>query len=99
MPDQVDTLKPIGSYTVEDDTNTEMIKIRFTFDNGQVQQAFQLGTIVEFYNLSAERNLYLFSNDLIEAETPFTYMSFIKSDLGKLTVRMFSEDGNYIDGA
>ncbi len=94
-----DLSDPIGSYTVEEDTNTEMIKIRFTFDVNAVKRNYSLGTEVAFYNLSTERNLYLFSNDLIEADTPFTYMSFIKGDLGKLTVRLFGEDGSYIGGA
>ena len=92
-------LDPIGSYTVEDDTNTDMIRIRFTFDVNAIKRNYSLGTEVAYYNISTERNLYLFSNDLVEADTPFTYMSFIKGDIGKLTLRLFSEDGSYIGGA
>ncbi|MCR5654473.1 MAG: hypothetical protein K6G07_02395 [Lachnospiraceae bacterium] len=92
-------LPVIGTFTVEDDTNTDMIKLRFTFDQNAVKKEYQLGTDVAFYNLSAERNLYLFSNDLVAQEDPFNYMSFIKGDLDKLTIRLFDEQGSYIGGA
>lgn len=89
----------IGSYTLEDDENTDMIKLRFTFDQNAVHRSYQMGADVAYYNMAAEQNLYLFSNDLTPSEDAFTYMSFIKSDIGKLTLRMFSEDGTYIGGA
>ena len=94
-----DAEKYIGTYTLEEDENTGMIKLRFTFDKEQVARNFETDQEVAFYNISAQKNLYLFSNDLIKSDEPFAYMSFIKNDIGKLTVRMFAEDGSYIGGA
>ena len=99
LPEAEDESKVIGSYTVEEDTNTDMIKLRFTFDTKAVEKNFALGSAVKYYNLSVEQNLFLFSNDLVPQDQPFSYMSFIKNDLGKLTIRMFAEDGSYIGGA
>ncbi len=99
LPGTEDLSKVIGKYTVEEDTNTDMIKLRFEFDDAAVEKNFALGKKVAYYNLSAEQNLFLFSNDLVDAGDPFAYMSFIKNDLGKLTLRMFAEDGSYIGGA
>ena len=99
LPDEVDDSKVVGSYTVEEDTNTDMIRLRFTFDTRAVEKNFALGSVVKYYNLSVEQNLFLFSNDLVAQDQPFSYMSFIKNDLGKLTIRMFGEDGSYIGGA
>ncbi len=91
--------KYVGSYTLEEDDNTEMIKLRFTFDKAQVTKNYKTDQEVAFYNISAQKNLYLFSNDFVKSDDPFTYMSFIKNDIGKLTVRMFAQDGSYIGGA
>ncbi len=99
VPEAVDNDKVIGSYTVEEDSNTDMIKLRFSFDNKAIEKVFALGSIAEYYNLSAEQNLFLFSDELIKYDQPFSYMSFIKNDIGKLTLRLFSEDGSYIGGA
>ena len=89
----------VGSYTVEDDADTDMIKLRFTFDPKGVSKNFNTDQVVSYYNISAERNLYLYSDEFVAADNPFSYMSFIKNDLGQLTVRMFSQDGEYIGGA
>lgn len=89
----------IGTYTVDEDNTTDTIKMRFEFDQNAVQRLYQLGTPVYYYNMSAEQNLYLFSDELISADTPFQYMSFIKNDIGALTIRMFDEEGEYIGGA
>lgn len=93
------TERVIGTYQMEEDDNTDMIKLRFTFDQNAVRRAYQMGNEVLYFNMAAEQNLYLFSNDLISVDDPFTYMSFIKNDIGKLTLRMFSQDGTYIGGA
>ena len=99
LPKEDDESKVIGSYTVEEDSNTDMIRLRFTFETKAVEKNYPLGGVVKYYNLSAERNLYLFSDELVEQDQPFSYMSFIKNDLGKLTLRLFAEDGSYIGGA
>ena len=99
LPKEEDETKVIGSYTVEEDSNTDMIRLRFTFDTKAVEKNFPLGSVVKYYNLSAERNLYLFSDELVDQDQPFSYMSFIKNDLAKLTLRLFAEDGSYIGGA
>ncbi len=98
MPD-AQSDKKVGTYTVEDNSATDMIKLRFEFDQKGVEKNFNTTEAVKFFNLSAEKNLYLFSNDLVSVDDAFSYMSFIKSDLDQLTVRMFSEDGEYIGGA
>lgn len=94
-----ENLPVIGSYTVEDDPNLDRIKLRFQFDQSAVKREYQMGAEVVYYNVAAEKSLYLFSNDLIEVENAFSYMSFIKNDIGKLTLRLFDNDGNYIGGA
>ncbi len=99
LPGTEDLSKVIGTYTVEEDTNTDMIKLRFEFDDKAVEKNFAPGKKVAYYNLSAEQNLFLFSNDLVDVGNPFAYMSFIRNDLEKLTLRMFAEDGSYIGGA
>ena len=96
--DDKSALPVVGTYTVEDDTNTDMIRLRFNFDQPAVNRSYQLGADAAFYNLSAEKRLYLFSNDLVSVEDPFTYMSFIKGDIDKLTLRLFDEQGSYIGG-
>ncbi len=99
LPENKNDSKVIGKYTVEEDTNTDMIKLRFEFDNKAVEKNYTTDKKVAYYNLSAETNLFLFSNDLVNVEDAFAYMSFIKNDLGKLTIRLFDEDGSYIGGA
>ena len=99
LPENKNDSKVIGKYTVEEDTNTDMIKLRFEFDNNAVEKNYTTDKKVAYYNLSAETNLFLFSNDLVNVEDAFAYMSFIKNDLGKLTIRLFDEDGSYIGGA
>ena len=91
--------KIVGSYTVEENQDSEMIKLRFDFDQAGVARNFNTESAVAFYNISAERNLYLYSNELVPAADPFNYMAFVKGDLGQLSLRMFSEDGEYIGGA
>ena len=89
----------IGTYTIEDDTTTDMIKVRFEFDQQVVKEVYPLGADVAFYNMAAEKSLYLFSNELVEQDKAFTYMAFIKRDIPKLTLRLFDKNGNYIGGA
>ncbi|MBR1860911.1 MAG: hypothetical protein IJ796_03490 [Lachnospiraceae bacterium] len=98
MPGE-DSVRPVGSFTVEDETGSDMIKLRFTFDQKGILENFGIDEPVFYYNISTERNLYLFSNDFISADDPFSYMSFIKNDIGQLNIRMFTEDGEYIGGA
>ncbi len=99
LDDKTENYTVIGSYSVTDDENTDMINIRFNFDQTAVRKAYQLGEEVAYYNMAAEQNLYLFSNDLTEADKAFTYLGFIKGDIGKLTLRLFDSEGNYIGGA
>lgn len=89
----------IGTYAVEDDATTDMIRVRFTFDQAAIKDVYPNGADVAFYNLAAEKSLYLFSNDLIPVDQAFSYMAFIKRDVGKLTLRLFDQNGNYIGGA
>lgn len=97
--DEVADAPVIGTYSVEDDTNIDMIRIRFTFDANAIHREYNTSLDVGYYNMAAERSLYLFTNDLVKADDAFTYMSFIRNDLGKLTLRMFATDGTYIGGA
>lgn len=89
----------IGTYTIEDDTTTDMIRVRFAFDQTAVKDVYPKGADVAFYNLATEKSLYLFSNDLIAQDQAFSYMAFIKRDVGKLTLRLFDKNGDYIGGA
>ncbi len=97
--DDIQNNPVIGSFTVEDDSNIDMIRLRFTFDQNAVQREFSSAGEVAFYNMAAEKSLYLFTNDLVAKDDAFTYMSFIRNDLNKLTLRMFTSDGTYIGGA
>ncbi len=89
----------IGSYTVEDDADTDMIRLRFSFDPTGVSKNYKTDQVVSYYNICAERNLYLYSDEFVAADKAFSYMSFVKNDLGALTIRMFTKDGDYIGGA
>lgn len=94
------SLRPIiGTFTVEEDSNIDMIRLRYTFDQAAVHEEYNTAYDVEYYNMAAEKSLYLFTNDLVSKDTAFTYMSFIRNDLGKLTLRLFASDGTYIGGA
>ena len=97
--DEIDNRPVIGTFTVEDDTNIDMIRLRYTFDQNAVHREYSTSADVAFYNMAAEKSLYLFTNDLVSSDDAFTYMSFIRNDLGKLTLRLFSSDGTYIGGA
>ena len=89
----------LGTYEVLEDTTTDMIKIEFTFDQEAVKSAFGAGKEAAFYNLSADRTLYLFSDHLVEASEPFSYLSFIRGDLAQLTLRLFDSEGTFLGGA
>ncbi len=97
--EDIDSRPIIGTYTVEDDTNIDMIRVRYTFDQNAIHREYNTALDAVYYNMAAEKSLYLFTNDLVDAESAFTYMSFIRNDLDKLTLRMFGEDGTYIGGA
>lgn len=97
--ENVDKGSVIGTFTAEDDTNIDMLRFRFDFDQTAVREVYALGAEVAYYNMAAEKSLYLFTNDLVAADQPFTYMSFIRNDLGKLTLRLFDANGSYIGGA
>lgn len=89
----------IGSYKVEDDTTTDMIKMIFDFDQDAVKKVFGQNKEAAFYNLSAERTLYLFSDHLVPISQPFSYLSFIRGDLNQLTMRVYDKDGAFLGGA
>ncbi|MBQ6442987.1 MAG: TolC family protein [Lachnospiraceae bacterium] len=89
----------IGTYEVEDDTTTDMIKMKFTFDQDAVKKEFGQQKEAAFYNLSADRTLYLFSDHLVSIDQPFSYLSFIRGDLAQLTMRVFDKEGTFLGGA
>ena len=89
----------IGTYEVEDDTTTDMIKMKFTFDQEAVKKEFGQNKEAAFYNLSADRSLYLFSDHLVAIDQPFSYLSFIRGDLAQLTMRVFDKEGTFLGGA
>ena len=89
----------IGTYKVEDDTTTDMIRMTFDFDQDAVKKEFGQGKEAAYYTLSAERTLYLFSDHLVEVSQPFSYLSFIRGDLNQLTMRVYDKDGNLLGGA
>lgn len=97
--EDIDSRPVIGTYTVEDDTNIDMIRVRYTFDQNAIHREYNTALDAVYYNMAAEKSLYLFTNDLVDAESAFTYMSFIRNDLDKLTLRLFVADGTYIGGA
>ena len=97
--DEIDSRPVIGTYSVEDDTNIDMIRIRYTLDQSAIHQEYGTSSDASYYNMAAEKSLYLFTNDLVSVDDAFTYMSFIRNDLGKLTLRLFAADGTYIGGA
>ncbi|MBQ8946019.1 MAG: hypothetical protein IJ058_04310 [Lachnospiraceae bacterium] len=89
----------IGTYEVTDDTTTDMIRLDFKFDQEVIKKEFGQGKDAAFYNLSADRTLYLFSDHLIAIDQPFNYLSFIRGDLGQLSMRLFDDEGNFLGGA
>lgn len=89
----------IGTYKLVDDTTTDMIRMEFEFDQDAVKKEFGQGKEAAFYNLSADRSLYLFSDHLVSVDQPFSYLSFIRGDLGQLTMRLFDSDGTFLGGA
>lgn len=89
----------IGTYEVEDDTTTDMIKMKFTFDQDAVKKEFGQNKEAAYYNLSADRTLYLFSDHLVSIDQPFSYLSFIRGDLAQLTMRVFDKEGTFLGGA
>lgn len=89
----------IGSYKVEDDATTDMIRMIFTFDQEAIKKQFGQNKEAAFYTLSAERTLYLFSDHLVAIDQPFSYLSFIRGDLDQLTMRLYDSDGNFLGGA
>ncbi len=97
MPDSKDGA--IGTYEVEDDTNTDMIQMKFTFDQDAVRKEFGQDKEAAYYNLSADRSLYLFSDHLVSIDQPFSYLSFIRGDLAQLTMRVFDKEGTFLGGA
>ncbi len=97
--EDIESRPVIGTYTVENDTNIDMIRVRYTFDQNAVHREYNTASDAVYYNMAAEKSLYLFTNDLVDADSAFTYMSFIRNDLDKLTLRLFGADGAYIGGA
>ncbi len=89
----------IGTYSVADNLSTDTVEITLKFSQDKVNEEYESGKDAAYYNIATAGGSFLRSEDKIEVGELFSYMSFIRGDIGDLVVHLYDENKEEIGTA
>lgn len=82
----------IGAYTMKDNLATDTLVISPKFDQARIRAEYAAGKDAAYYTVAASSGKNLGGDELIGADKSFTYLSFVRNDIGKLVIHLYDKD-------